>query len=108
MTVHIEAWNTWATGPVRRKHSRHKKKKKPKSRVISHRIEESLYKRLMSLTDLNSGVTSGPQKYSIPPGELLLKIARIAIDAYFQQRAFRFVITHTATQEITGWEKAQK
>jgi hypothetical protein len=108
MTVHIEAWNTWATGPVRRKHSKHKREKKPKSRVISHRIEESLYKRLMALTDQNSDVASGPQKYSIPPGELLLKIARIAIDAYFQHRAFRFVIKHTATQEIAGWEKTQK
>jgi len=102
LTVHLTAWNTWASGPVRRQPSGKKKTNNQKSRVVAHRIQAKTNAALRELASPQP--TNGPLRYAIPAGEILVRLIQIALDGYFN-RQFNITVSPSIVIQASGWKE---
>ena len=111
MTLAWEEWNGWPRElptPSRRTR-RADKEAKDKVFVLTYRWPEELVQRIKLLAGKGLGTTNNaqkynPLKYSVPVGEVVVKLLQRAIDDYKNGR-MRLQL-HTVQQSISGWEQS--
>jgi hypothetical protein len=91
MTLHLAAWNSWASGPV----IPPPKKQKRKSRArftMSYRLPEFIDDQIRKLAGEH-----------LPIGEVFVRLLQIGVTNY-QARQFRLVSSPSAVVYATGWQ----
>jgi len=108
MTLNLAAWDGWASGPIIpapvKKKKPQKKENKSLPAFLGYRLPVHIDSAIRDFASQQQD--TGPQKYAIPTGEVLVRLLRIAIDGY-KNRRFRLTPSTSIVVEAGGWESIQ-
>lgn len=108
MTLNLADWDGWASGPIippavkKKKVKKHDDKSLPS--FLGYRLPAHIDTAIRDLASQQQ--ETGPQKYAIPAGEVIVRLLRIAVDGY-KNRRFRLTPTTSILVEAGGWENIQ-
>ena len=95
LTLHIAAWDTWATAPAIPKPTRRKKTHTTRL-VISYRIPPETVTSIRNIAENNS----------VPTGEVFLRLLQIALDGYLAMK-FRLTDQPEVVIKTSGWKATE-
>jgi hypothetical protein len=108
MTVSWEAWDTWQKTPVQlKKPVRRQNKTEKKVLVLTFRWGREVDSRIKDLAGAGapSEHAKNPLKFSVPVGDLVVRLLQLAIEDY-KAGNFKLKVELAAVSKVTSWEKS--